>query len=181
MVGRGEIGDRAVFVVGGEAGQAADFAKAPLIEQQVDPLAAGELAAGALANDTRVGGIWREAATGDVLQGFDLGQQGGPGGLARPAPGNWRIARLGRSMRISRIEATGTAAPIRVTHPAQGAVISVSIFIVLMIISVPPTSTCAPALAVISTIAPARGLSTPRSPPATASDAGACAPVIAPA
>ncbi len=55
-------GDPAVVVVAGEAGEAADLAEAAGVEQQVDPLAAGQLAAAALAHHARVLRVGREAA-----------------------------------------------------------------------------------------------------------------------
>ncbi len=94
VVGRREVGDGAVLVVGGEAGQAAHLAEAAGIEQQVDALAAGQLAAVALADDAGILGAGGEAGVGDVLQGRDLGHHRGPAVLAVGA-GLARVAVVG--------------------------------------------------------------------------------------
>ena len=72
MACRRELGDVAVLVERGEARQAADLAEAAGIEQPVDALAAGELAAVALAHHAGIGRAGRQALVGDRLQGRDL-------------------------------------------------------------------------------------------------------------
>src|SRR5205823_3075785 len=79
VIGGRELGDVAVVVVGGEAGDGAHFAKRVLIEQEGDALVGGELAAASLADDAGVFGIGREAGVGDVFQALDLGEEGRPG------------------------------------------------------------------------------------------------------
>src|SRR5262249_45758085 len=87
VVGRGEVSDAALVVVGGEAGDAAHLAEAARIEQQVDALAAGELAAVALAHDAGIGRSRREASVGEVLQGAYFGQRRAPTVVAVNAMG----------------------------------------------------------------------------------------------
>ena len=79
VIGRREIGDRAVLVVGGEPGDAAHFPERAFVEQEVDALAAGELAAAALPNDAGVFGSRRESLVGQGLHRADVAQQGRPG------------------------------------------------------------------------------------------------------
>ena len=51
VVRRREVDDRAAVVIGGETGDAADLVEAALVQQQVDALPAGQLAAAALPHD----------------------------------------------------------------------------------------------------------------------------------
>src|ERR1035437_3646466 len=74
MVGPREARDPSVLVIVREACEAADLAKAACVEQQVDPLPAGQLAPGALADDARIVRIGREAAMGDRLQCLHVGK-----------------------------------------------------------------------------------------------------------
>jgi len=67
MVGRGEVGDAALLVIAGEPGQAADLAEAAVVEQKIDPLAAGELAAITLTHHAGIGRAGCEAGVGDGL------------------------------------------------------------------------------------------------------------------
>ena len=75
VVGWCEVGDRAVLVVGGETGDAADFPERALVEQAVDALAAGELAATALPDDAGILRPWRESLVGQGLHRRDIAQQ----------------------------------------------------------------------------------------------------------
>ena len=94
MAGRREFGDVAASSKRREARQAADLAEAAGIEQSVDALAAGELAAVALAHHAGIGRAGRQPLVGDRLQGRDLVQhrcpalvrrhgRRGPGGAGR--------------------------------------------------------------------------------------------------
>ena len=83
MAGRREFGDVAVVVERGEARQAADLAEAAGIEQNVDALAAGELAAVALAHHAGIGRAGRQPPVGDRLQGRDLLEHRGPAVVRR--------------------------------------------------------------------------------------------------
>ena len=89
VVGGGEAGDPSILVVVREAREAADLAKAAGVEQQVDPLAAGQLAAIALADHARIVRIGREAAMGDRLQRLHVGKQRRPGVVAIVARRGW--------------------------------------------------------------------------------------------
>jgi len=82
VTGRREIGDAALVVIAREAGQTADLTERSRVEQAVDPLAAGQLRACALADDPRVAGIGIEAGVGDRLQRPYVGQHRGPTVLA---------------------------------------------------------------------------------------------------
>src|SRR5690606_1569996 len=68
VVGRGEGGDPAVLVVGGEAGHAAHLADRALVEEQVDALAAGQLAPAALADDAGVLRARGQPGVGQALE-----------------------------------------------------------------------------------------------------------------
>ena len=83
MARRRELGDVAVLVVRREAREAADLAEGAGIEQHVDALAAGELAAVALAHHAGIVRAGREALVGDRLQGRDLGQHRRPAFVCR--------------------------------------------------------------------------------------------------
>ncbi len=94
VVGRREIGDRAVFVVRRESGKAAHFAERSLIEQQRDAFATREFAAAALSHYAGVARIAREASIGDVLQCAHFREQRRPGVFAAEARGSNRAVRL---------------------------------------------------------------------------------------
>ena len=83
MAGRREFGDVARLVERGEAREAADLAKAAGIQQDVDPLAAGELAAVALADHAGLARAGRQPLVGDRLQGGDLVQHRCPAFVRR--------------------------------------------------------------------------------------------------
>ena len=142
---------RAVVVVRGEAGDAADLAERALVEQQRDALAAGELAAAALADDAGVLRAGREARVRDALQRARSRRA--------PAPTVSRRARAARQpsrprRRRRRITAThlagDDASPAarslqrRRPTPAHGATTAVSIFIALMTSRVSPAATTSP-------------------------------------
>src|SRR5262245_14095250 len=79
VVRRREVGDATFVVVGGEPGDAADFAEGSRVEQQIDALAAAELAAAALPHHAGVLGVGCEAGVRHALQGGDLVESRGPG------------------------------------------------------------------------------------------------------
>ena len=87
MVGGREARDPSIFVIVREAREAADLAKAAGVEQQIDSLAAGQLAARALADHARIGRLRREAAMRDRLQRLHVGEHWRPGIVAIAA---WR-------------------------------------------------------------------------------------------
>src|SRR5882672_381086 len=82
MVGGREAGDPSILVVVREACEAADLAKAASVEQQIDSLPAGQLAARALANHARIYRIRREAVMGDRLQSLHVGEHWRPSVVA---------------------------------------------------------------------------------------------------
>src|SRR5579862_2511878 len=99
MVGGCEARDLSIFIVVCEAREAPDLAKAAGVEQQIDSLPAGQLAARALAYHARIGRPRREAVMGDRLQRLHVGEHWRPGIVAIAA---WRgcvTVVLGRSDR----------------------------------------------------------------------------------
>src|ERR1700720_2742969 len=82
MVGGREARDLSIFVVVCETCEAPDLAKAAGVEQQIDSLPAGQLAARALANHARIGRIRREAVMGDRLQSLHVGEHWRPSVVA---------------------------------------------------------------------------------------------------
>src|ERR1700719_1390649 len=87
MVGGREARDPSILVVVREACEAADLAKAARVEQQINSLPAGQLAARALADHARIGRPRREAVTCDRLQCLHVSEHWRPGVLAVEA---WR-------------------------------------------------------------------------------------------
>ena len=162
MACRRELGDVAVLVERGKARQAADLAEAAGIEQPVDALAAGELAAVALAHHAGIGRAGRQPLVGDRLQGRDLVEHRRPA-FVRRCRGTVLVAPAA-GLITARIWLPSTASPTDsdanvATMPEQGAATEVSIFMALTTNSRSPAFTSAPSRALMSTIDPACGLS----------------------
>ena len=162
-----------VVVEAREAREAADLAEAAGIEQQVDALAAGELAAVALAHHAGIVRAGRQPLVGDRLQGRDLVQHRRPAfvavtvGAARAAPAAGLMT--ARICPPSTVSPTASGASVSTT-PAQGAVTAVSIFMALTTISRSPAFTWPPSRTLMSTTEPASGFRRPRARPAPAAD-----------
>ena len=155
---------RPVVVVGGEAGDAADLAERALVEQEVDALAAGELAPAALAHDAGVGRAGRQARVGEALEGGDVVEHRRPrlarAPARRPRPGRRRPGAMTATTCPAATASPGQR-PGAPTTPAHGAVTTVSIFIALMTSRASPAATSVAGSATrTSTTAPAIGLRT---------------------
>src|SRR5438045_7527012 len=81
VVGGCEARDATLLIIFCETCEAADLAKAAGIEEQIDPLSTGQLAAVALADDSGINRVGREAAMRDILQRLNVGQHGSRGVL----------------------------------------------------------------------------------------------------
>src|SRR5271170_3147204 len=87
MVGGREARDPSILIIVREACEAADFAKAARVEDQIDSLTAGQLAARALAHHSRIGRTRCETVMRDLLQRLHVGEHSRPGIVAIAA---WR-------------------------------------------------------------------------------------------
>src|SRR5262249_22351712 len=82
MIGGCEAGDTSILVIVRESCEAANLAKGPSVEQQVDARAAGQFAARPLADHAPIFRIGRETLVRDRLQRLHLGQHWSPGIIA---------------------------------------------------------------------------------------------------
>src|ERR1700689_764552 len=99
MVGGREAGDPSILIIVREAGEAADFAKDAGVEDQIDSLPAGQLAARALPNHARIGRTLREAMMRDLLQRLHIGEHRRPGVVTVAARRGCGTVALSRSDR----------------------------------------------------------------------------------
>src|SRR5271170_884491 len=118
MVGGREAGDPSILVVVREACEAADFAKAACVEQQIDSLPAGQLAARALTNHARIGRTRREAVMRDLLQRLHVGEHWRPGVVTIAAWRGCGTVALGRSDRGDNL--TGSDNSAELGRPDRG-------------------------------------------------------------
>src|SRR5262245_24151651 len=82
VVGGREARDASLVVVVSETRKAANLAKGAEVEQQVNPLAAGQFAAAPLADNARIVRTGRETLMSDLLQGLHVGEHWCPGVFA---------------------------------------------------------------------------------------------------
>ena len=147
VVRRREIRDRPVLVVRCETGHAPHFAERALVQQEIDALAAGQLAARPLAHDSGVARPRRQPAVRQLLHGRHLTKLGSPGvlvtgrgsrdgrALVRRNHGN-DLPRLDTIPHFERLE--------RREDPSTGCRHQGSIFIALTTSSASPAATRSP-------------------------------------